>query len=287
MVTAQAIIHGDRQKLLGFNDCEHPVALQLGGSDPALLAHAAKIGRDWGYDEINLNCGCPSDRVQSGSFGACLMAMPVTVADCVKAMRDAVDCPVTVKTRLGIDEQDSYEFVCDFVDQVAAAGCDVFIMHARIAWLKGLSPRENREKPPLQYEKVYQLKRDFPQLTIALNGGLETVLVCEAALAQGLDGVMLGRAAYHNPWILAELQQALFPDIVTMPTEAEVLAKWREYLLQQIEQGVALSSMTRHILGMFHGRKGARSWRRILTEEAGKNPTDITVFDRALSAIQN
>lgn len=262
MVVAQAAIHGDRQRLLGFSKQEHPVALQLGGSDPALLAQAAQIGADFGYDEINLNVGCPSDRVQSGRFGACLMREPALVADCVAAMRAVVGVPVTVKCRLGVDDDDSFEQLLHFIDTVVGAGCEVFVVHARKALLKGLSPRENREIPPLIPERVHALKALRPNLTLVLNGGLDSVTLCQS-LGAGLDGVMLGRAAYHQPWILAELEQSMFG--VPAPEIAQVLSQLSAYIDQVVRQGQAPAHVLRHVLGLFQARAGARRFRQLLT----------------------
>ena len=269
MVVAQAAIFGDRERLLGFDAAEHPVALQLGGSDPKLLAQAAKIGADFGYDEINLNCGCPSDRVQAGRFGACLMREPELVAECVAAMRAVVDVPVTVKCRLGVDEFDSYDGFRGFIDTVANAGCEVFLVHARKAWLKGLSPKENREKPPLWYERVHRLKAERPELTIVLNGGLENVATCENALAT-LDGVMLGREAYHNPYVLAELDAAIFGS--PLISHAQAVAAMQGYVESRLAHGTLPRHVGRHILGLFHSVAGTKAWRQALT--AGVMPSE-------------
>jgi tRNA-dihydrouridine synthase A len=267
MITAQAIDHGDAGRLLGFDPREHPVALQIGGSAPGLLARAALAGQAAGYDEINLNVGCPSDRVQSGRFGACLMAEPALVAECVSAMRESVRIPVTVKCRLGIDDRDDYAFLAGFVAAVAAAGCRVFNVHARVAILKGLSPKANREVPPLNYASVYRLKADFPELTIVLNGGVRSVADCEEHLAR-LDGVMIGREAYHNPWILAEAGAALFGR--PLPDREEIARRMVPYIEGQIREGNRPGAITRHMLGLFAGRPGARRWRRLLTEGAAR-----------------
>ena len=266
MVTTGAVIHGDRERLLGFDPAEHPVALQLGGSDPDDLAAAARIGADWGYDEINLNCGCPSDRVQKGSFGACLMLEPERVRDGLSAMRDAVDVPVTVKTRIGVDDHDSEEFLHRFVEIVAQSGVDTFIVHARKAWLSGLSPKQNREVPPLDHDRVARLKTAFPSLRVVLNGGIVDAQGARTAI-RGFDGVMLGRAAYQNPWLLAELQRDLDPD--QAPADrAVVVAAMADYVERmQAERGVRLQSVARHMLGLFHGQPGARGWRRGLSEQ--------------------
>ncbi len=263
MITAKALVRGDAERLLRFDAAEHPVALQLGGNEPEELAEAARLGADFGYDEINLNVGCPSDRVQAGCFGAALMLEPQRVADCVRAMREAVAVPVTVKTRLGVDDHDSYEFVRDFVGEVAAAGCATFIVHARKAWLSGLSPRENREIPPLDYARVYRLKRELPQLRIVINGGFVTLEDSVAQLAE-VDGVMIGRAAYQDSWLLARLDERLFagPKV----TERAVLGAFERYVARELAGGTPLRTMTRHLLGMRSGRAGGRRWRRILGE---------------------
>ena len=268
MVTTGALVYGDVERHLRFNDEEHPVALQLGGSDPADLAIAAKLGQQWGYDEINLNCGCPSERVQKGAFGACLMAEPQLVADCVKAMRDAVTIDVTVKHRIGIDDVESYDFVRDFVGSVAAAGCTTFIVHARNAILKGLSPKENREVPPLKYDYAYQLKRDFPDFEIIVNGGIKTEAEIDLHL-QHVDGVMLGREAYHNPYVMAGFDQRYYGDTGAVPTREQVLAAMIPYITAQLAlgtRGVKLNSITRHMLGLMQGLPGARAFRQVLSD---------------------
>ena len=263
MVTTGALTHGDVGRHLRFNAQEHPVALQLGGSTPDDLAVAAKLGQDWGYNEINLNCGCPSDRVQRGAFGACLMATPVLVADCVKAMVDVVDVPVTVKHRIGIDTEDSYEFVRDFVGTVANAGCEVFIVHARNAWLQGLSPKQNREVPPLRYELVAKLKQDFPNLTIAINGGITSGEHMHSQL-QHVDGVMLGREAYYNPWLLTEWDHEFFGEAPTTLTREEVELAMVDYMEQAAaEDGCPWYAIARHMLGLRHGLRGSRYWRQV------------------------
>jgi tRNA-dihydrouridine synthase A len=263
MITARALLHGDAARLLQFNAEEHPLALQLGGSEAAELAAAARLGEAASYDEINLNVGCPSDRVQAGCFGAALMLEPARVADCVAAMRAAVSIPVTVKTRLGVDDHDSYEFVHAFVGQVAAAGCTTFIVHARKAWLQGLSPKQNREIPPLDYLRVYRLKSDFPELRIVINGGLATV---ENTIEQldKVDGVMLGRVAYQDSLLVADLDSRLFGGV--RAPEAEVLANFVRYVARELDKGTPLRTMTRHLLGMRAGRAGGRRWRRELGE---------------------
>jgi len=265
MITAPALQHGDVPRHLDFDPVEHPVALQLGGSDPAALAHAAKLGERWGYAEINLNCGCPSERVQTGSFGACLMAEPVLVARLVAAMRDAVAIPVTVKHRIGLDHDQDYGFVRDFVGTVANAGCDVFIVHARNAVLKGLSPKENREVPPLRYEVVHRLKRDFPHATIVLNGGLHDWRAIDAELAL-VDGVMLGRTAYHDPFFLAQADARLFGDASVTRTRAGVIEGMLPYVARQVARGTPLRAIVRHMLGLYHGQSGGRRYRQLLSD---------------------
>ncbi|WP_366656519.1 tRNA dihydrouridine(20/20a) synthase DusA [Fodinicurvata sp. EGI_FJ10296] len=267
MVTSAAVIHGDRDRLLGFDAAQNPIALQLGGSDAVEMAAAAEIGGAYGYDEININVGCPSDRVQNGRFGACLMAEPETVAACVAAMRAAVDIPVTVKTRIGIDDQDSYADLRRFVDIVAGAGCDTFIVHARKAWLNGLSPKENREVPPLDYERVFQLKSDYPELTVVLNGGLTTIADSQAALER-VDGVMLGRAAYQSPYLLAAVDKEIFGLAKPVAPRTEIVDSMVDYCRAQVAAGVPLHAVTRHMLGLFQGQPGARHWRRVLSEGA-------------------
>lgn len=269
MVTARAILHGDKNRLLGFDDRERPPALQLGGSNPAELAKTARIGEDIGYDEINLNCGCPSDRVRKGAFGASLMMAPDQVADCVRAMTEAVDIPVTVKARTGVDEQNTDAFLWHFVETVAKAGCSVFIIHARKCLLSGLSPRENRETPPLDPERVYRLKRDFPELAIIYNGGIKTVNDIRTHLAH-TDGVMIGRAAYHNPWLLAEIEKEIYGR-TDQPSRHEVIASLADYAEEQAQKGVPVKSIARHALGLFAGCRGGRAFRRHLAENAHKD----------------
>jgi tRNA-dihydrouridine synthase A len=264
MITAAALVRGDRQDLLRHDASEHPLALQLGGSDPAELATAAGYGQEAGYDEINLNVGCPSNRVQAGQFGAVLMAAPDRVAESVAAMADAVRVPVTVKTRLGIDDQDNYEFLKKFVDAVVAAGCRTIIVHARKAWLSGLSPKENREVPPLDYARVYRLKRDYPQLEVIINGGIVSEEQTLAHLEQ-VDGVMLGRHAYQHPYWLAKLDRRLFGD-ASMPSREDVLAAYLPYVESELSRGTSLKSMTRHLMGLYAGQPGGRRWRRFLSE---------------------
>jgi len=280
MVTTGALIHGDRERFLHFNREEHPVALQLGGSDPGELARCARWAQEWGYDEVNLNCGCPSDRVQSGLFGACLMAQPRLVADCVAAMRDACELPVTVKHRIGIDAMESYDELAGFIQPIAAAGCDVFIVHARKAWLKGLSPKENREVPPLNYSWVYRLKQDFPALNIVLNGGIQSIAECETHL-QHVDGVMIGREAYQNPWMLAEVDSRLFGMDKVVDYRDDVVAGLLPYVEQQLARGVQLNHITRHILGLYQSVPGARKFRRHLSEQAYKKDAGLEVLAEA------
>ena len=273
MVTTGALVHGDVARHLDFSAEEHPVALQLGGSDPTDLAHSARLGQQWGYDEINLNCGCPSERVQKGAFGACLMAEPHLVADCVKAMRDAVSIDVTVKHRIGIDDHQSYEFVCDFVGTVAAAGCNTFIVHARNAILKGLSPKENREIPPLRYDVVYRLKRDFPTLEIILNGGVRSLSEIDLHL-QHVDGVMLGREAYHNPYLLADFDARYYNDPSRRLSRGELIEAMLPYIDMHIrspqsgneKNAPRLNNITRHMLGLMAGMPGARRFRQTLSD---------------------
>jgi len=280
MVTTGALIHGDRRRHLDFDPAEHPLALQLGGSDPNDMARCARLGAEWGYDEININCGCPSDRVQNGRFGACLMAEPQVVAACVSAMKAAVDLPVTVKSRIGIDERDSYGELVDFVGRVAEAGCDALIVHARKAWLQGLSPRENREIPPLRYDWVERLKGDFPSLPICLNGGIRTLDVARELLKR-LDGVMIGREAYQNPWLLAEADRVIYAEPAPQPSRQEVLDRFMPYVARGLVSGVPLNAMTRHILGLFQGQPGARAWRRHLSENAHRPGAGIEVLRTA------
>jgi len=267
MVTTGALLHGDRARFLDFDPLEHPVALQLGGSEPAELARCSHLGEQWGYDEINLNLGCPSDRVQSGRFGACLMKQSALVADCIRAMRDATGLPVTAKHRVGVDEQDSYAALRDFVGTLAEAGCDSFIVHARKAWLQGLSPKQNREVPPLRYQAVYQLKQDFPGLDIIINGGITTLDQCADHL-QRVDGVMIGREAYHNPWILADADRRIFGDSPAPLTRHQVVERLLPFIDRELAQGTPLQRITRHLLGLFHGQPNARAWRRHLSERA-------------------
>ena len=277
MVTAQALKHGDSTTLLKFDPSEHPVALQLGGSDPAMMADAAAKGAAAGYDEININVGCPSDRVQSGQFGACLMGTPGVVADCVRAMRSAVDVPVTIKSRIGIDDQDDYDFLRRFVDANVAAGCDTFIVHARTAILDGLSPKENRTIPPLIYDRVYRLKADYPALTIVLNGGVTTIDEIRMHLGR-VDGVMIGRQAYHRPWLLTEIEEA-FGNGDKPHSRHEAVERMLPYIERELGEGAFLKHMTRHMLGLFAGQPGARAWRQL------RSPSRATSRDGADSQV--
>lgn len=287
MVTADALIHGDLQHLIGFNSDEQPLALQLGGSDPVKLAKASKIAEDYGYSEVNLNCGCPSDRVQSGAFGACLMREPDKVAECFSAMRAAVSIPVTIKCRIGIDDDEPKDRLFGFVESVAAAGCKVFHVHARKAWLKGLSPKENRDIPPLDYDLVAELKKARPDLVITLNGGLASL---EAGLEQlpRFDGIMLGRAAYHTPALLGQVDRLIYGKTTLDVSEHEALERYKPYLLSQLEQGQHLHAMTRHMMGLFNGRRGAKQWRRYLSENApsAKGVEAISIVDEAASSVE-
>jgi tRNA-dihydrouridine synthase A len=283
MIVANAVLLGDRQRLLAYDPAEHPVALQLGGSDPGQLARAAAIGVSFGYDEINLNVGCPSDRVQSATFGACLMARPRLVGDCVRAMRDAVAVPVTVKCRIGIDEHDDYGFLHAFVSEVAAAGCTAVIVHARKAVLKGLSPKENREVPPLIYERAWQVKQDFPSLTVTVNGGLRTVPQVTEQLLH-VDGVMLGREAYHNPYLLPALHRAVHADGFETPDPLTITRSMQSYAEREMKTGTPLRAITRHMMGLFAGRAGARAWRRALSEGASRPGAGPELMEAALAA---
>jgi tRNA-dihydrouridine synthase A len=292
MVTTGALLYGDVARHLDFNEEEHPVALQLGGSEPADLAKSAKLGEQWGYDEINLNCGCPSERVQKGAFGACLMAEPQLVADCIKAMRDAVSIDVTIKHRIGIDQSESYDFVRDFVGTIAQAGCRTFIVHARNAILKGLSPKENREIPPLNYDFAYHLKRDFPHLEMIVNGGIKTEAEIDLHL-QHLDGVMIGREAYHNPYLMATFDARYYNDATTLKSRAEVLEAMLPYIHAQLERhgkqhggGLRLNSITRHMLGLTAGMPGARAFRQALSDSKKLAADDPALLLEALAQTQ-
>jgi len=276
MITTGALIHGDVERHLGFDSSEHPLALQLGGSEPDELAHCAKLGEQYGYDEINLNIGCPSERVQRGAFGACLMAEPDLVSECIERIRSGTQLPVTVKHRTGIDKVEEYSYVRDFVGTVSLAGCTTFIVHARNAILKGLSPKENREVPPLKYDYVYRLKQDFPALTIVINGGIVSREQIDLHLKQ-VDGVMLGRAAYHNPWLLADAGK----------TRADVVGKMAAYARDAIAMGFSLRNVTRHMLGLYHATPRARLWRRMLSDSALLQRNDPALLLQALDAVES
>ena len=284
MVTTGALLHGDHQRFLAHDSVEYPMALQLGGSDPMELAKCAQLGEHAGYQEINLNVGCPSDRVQNGRFGACLMAEPQLVAECVTAMKQAVNIPVTVKTRLGIDESDSYEFLRAFVDAIYRAGVDALILHARKAWLKGLSPKENRDIPPLEYAKVYQIKQEYADLHLDINGGIQTLDDAEKHLQQ-VDGVMMGRALYHQPYLLAEADSRIFADHHAVPSQQDIVELMLPYIEMRMKEGRPLKSVTRHMLGLFQGLPGARRWRRHLSENAHLRGAGIEVVRDALKLI--
>jgi len=283
MLTTGALLHGDVERHLRFDAIEHPVALQLGGSEPDQLARCARLGQAWGYDEINLNCGCPSERVQRGAFGACLMAEPELVADCLKAMQDAVDVPVTVKQRLGIDRVEDYGFAHRFVETLARAGCRTFLVHARNAVLKGLSPRDNRGVPRLRHHEVYQLKLDFPQLNIVINGGIGSLAEVDRHLAQ-VDGVMLGRAAYNDPYLLAQASAALWPQ--PAPSRAAVAEAMARYARREVAAGTPLRAIARHMLGLFHGRPRARIWRQMLSDAISLARNDPALILQALEAVE-
>ncbi len=284
MVTTGALIHGQRQRFLDHDVSEFPLALQLGGADPDALALCAKLGEQAGYCEINLNVGCPSDRVQSGSFGACLMEYPKLVAEGIIAMQAEVSIPVTVKTRLGIDELDSYEFLYDFIAQITQAGCNMVILHARKAWLSGLSPKENRDVPPLDYQRVYNIKRDFPNAHIDINGGIETLSQAQEHLNH-VDGVMMGRAIYHDPYLLADADRLIFNQQTATPSRHQVIELMLPYIEQRMAQGRPLKSITRHLLGLFQGKPGAKAWRRHLSENAHIKGVGIEVLQQALSLV--
>ena len=280
MITANALLFVNKSKYLQYNYEEHPIALQLGGSDPSMMKQAAMMGKDYGYDEINLNIGCPSDRVKQGSFGACLMAKPKLVAECTNAIIEAVDIPVTIKTRIGIDDLDSYDFLCNFIETVAASGCTRFIIHARKAILSGLSPKENRSIPELNYDRVYRLKSDYKNLHITINGGINSVKACEEHLAL-LDGVMIGRHAYHQPWFLHELGQLNVSHKKKMTTREDIIEKMYSYIESQMKIGVKLKHITRHMLGLFAGQPGARAWRKHLSTHAHLEGAGIEVLQNA------
>jgi len=285
MITTGALLHRDPARFLDYHPEEHPLALQLGGSEPQELAACARLADAWGYDEINLNVGCPSDRVQSGRFGACLMAEPRLVAECVAAMREASSHPVTVKHRIGIDDIDSYDALLAFVSTVAAAGCKTFIVHARKAWLQGLSPKQNREIPPLQYEVVHTLKRDLPEIEFVINGGFKTLAQAQRQLA-GLDGVMIGREAYQNPWILAEADSRIFAGHDPASTREEVARRMIPFIAREHNRGVPVHRITRHMLGLFQGQPGARAWRRHLSEHAHRSGVGPEVVEEALARLR-
>lgn len=284
MITTGALLHGDAKRFLSFDPLEHPLALQLGGSDPDKLKQCARMGADYGYDEINLNIGCPSDRVKSGHFGACLMLDPVLVAECVAAMCSAVAIPVTVKCRIGVDEQDSYESLTNFIDLISAAGCKVFIIHARKAWLSGLSPKENREIPPLRYDVVRKIKQDYPHLSIIINGGIKTVEEVKEHL-NTVDGVMIGREAYSNPYVLSAMEKMFYPNDEYEASRLEIIEKFLPYVQEQLKGRTKLSNITRHILGLFQGEKGARMWRRSISENAWRPGASIDVIQEALEHV--
>lgn len=284
MVTAQGLLHGDAKRMLAFHPYETPLALQLGGSDPQLLQRLAKLGEDWGYNEINLNVGCPSERVSSGRFGACLMLTPDLVADCIAAMQSAVSIPVTIKCRIGVDQVDTYEALSHFVQCVSDHGCRVFIIHARKAWLSGLSPKENREIPPLRYDIVHQIKLDYPQLTIIINGGISHLDAIDTQL-KWVDGVMIGRAAYANPYLLADIH-AQYATQQTKLSRHEIVKRYIPYMEDQLSKGVRLASMTRHLLGLFQGRRGACAWRRYLSQHSHAKNQGIDLIEKALAYIE-
>ncbi len=283
MVTAAAVHHGDAARFLRFNDAEHPIALQLGGSNPEWMASASSKAAAYGYDEININVGCPSDKVQSGQFGACLMAQPATVADCFRAMKSETDIPITVKTRIGIDDKDSYEYLRYFVEALVVAGCRKFIVHARIAILDGLSPKENRTVPPLNYERVYRLKREFPDIEVVINGGIKATDEVDEALMH-VDGAMIGRQAYHQPYFLAELEHHLNPNHA-LPDRYEVVERMLPYIEERLINGEPLGRVARHMLGLFAGQPGARAWRRCISENAHRQGAGIHVLINALNAM--
>ena len=285
MITTGALLHGDAKRHLRFDPAEHPLAIQLGGSDPGEMTACARMAVDEGYDEININVGCPSDRVQSGRFGACLMAEPQLVADCVRAMRASVTIPVTVKTRIGIDRDESTERMYAIVEACRSAGCATFIIHARKAWLDGLSPKENRELPPLRYEVVHQLKRDYPGLEIIINGGLTTIDACKRELLH-VDGVMLGREAYHNPYLLSNVDRDVCGESGAPPSREDVIARFTEYVERERAAGTPIPAMTRHILGLYQGMPGARHWRRVLSEQARRPGIGAAVIDEATRAMR-
>lgn len=284
MVTTGALIHGDTARFLAFDSAEHPVALQLGGSDPAAMAHCARLAQETGFDEVNINVGCPSDRVQNGAFGACLMGQAARVADCVAAMKAVVSIPVTVKTRIGIDHQDSYEFLADFAQAMQSASADRLIVHARKAWLSGLSPKENREVPPLDYPRVHQLARDFSDLPMSINGGFTDLDAVAEQLAH-VDGVMIGREAYRNPYVMAEVDRRFFAANTAVPTRAEIVARMRDYIGRHLAAGGAFKDISRHMLGLYHGCPGGRNWRRVLSERGHRADAGLDVLDAAFACV--
>ncbi|MES1940623.1 tRNA-dihydrouridine synthase A [Salinisphaera sp. T5B8] len=285
MVTTGALIHGDRDRFLAYHADEHPIALQLGGSEATAMAECAAMAEAHGYDEVNINVGCPSDRVQNGTFGACLMGDPQRVANCVAAMKARVSIPVTVKTRIGIDDQDSYAFLHAFTGAVAAAGADALIVHARKAWLSGLSPKENREVPPLNYARVHALKQDFPNLAMSINGGIVD-LDTAADQLEHVDGVMIGREAYKNPYVMADVDRRFFDADASVPSRGEIVAGMRGYIADHLAAGGALKDITRHMLGLYHGQPGGRAWRRVLSEQGHKKDADLNVLDAALARVE-
>lgn len=286
MITTGALLHGDRERFLKFDPSEHPVALQLGGSDPSDLAECSRIAEDAGYDEVNLNVGCPSDRVQSGSFGACLMLEPNLVAECIDSMQRAVSIPITVKHRIGIDQDESYETLHHFVNRVSQTGCSTFIVHARNAWLQGLSPKENREIPPLRYETVYRLKQDFPDLEIIINGGIKSIETAKEQL-NILDGVMIGREAYQNPWILAEVDRVIFYDNHPIANRHEIIERLMPFVQKEFECGTPLNRITRHILGLFQNQPGAKAWRRHISENSHRENALPELITQAAKLVPN
>ena len=285
MITTGALIHGDHKRHLDYSDIEHPVALQLGGSDPEALAISVRMAEQWHYDEVNLNCGCPSDRVQNGFFGACLMARPTLVADCVKAMKDAGDLPITVKHRIGIDEQEGYGPLQEFVGAIADAGTDAIIVHARKAWLQGLSPKENREIPPLNYDLVYRLKKDFPDLEIIINGGIQTLEDARSQLSY-VDGIMMGRSAYQTPYLLAEVDEHFYQQAATGKTRRDIIHDFLPYIEAELSKGTRLNHMTRHILGLFNGQAGGKLFRRHISEHAHRPGAGLEVLHDALAFVE-
>tara|TARA_R110002167_G_scaffold56820_1_gene161173 strand:- start:2913 stop:3896 length:984 start_codon:yes stop_codon:yes gene_type:complete len=285
MITTGALIHGDQERHLDYSDIEHPVALQLGGSDPAALATSVRMAELWQYDEVNLNCGCPSDRVQNGFFGACLMSRPSLVADCVKAMKDAGNLPITVKHRIGIDDQEGYGPLQEFVGAITEAGTDAIIVHARKAWLQGLSPKENREIPPLNYDLVYQLKQDFPELEIIINGGIQTLADASSHLSY-VDGIMMGRSAYQTPYLLAEVDEHFYQQAATSKTRRDIIHDLLPYIEVELAKGTRLNHMTRHILGLFNGQAGGKLFRRHISEHAHRPGAGVEVLSDALAFVE-